>query len=348
MKLILWVLQGLLRLVALCVILYYTLICSIMIVRRGPRWWMRRSWDEVYDVQDRLNELVLGNLLEKQSKMKTVTIYTDGACSGNPGPGGWGAILMYGAHHKELSGGEANTTNNRMELTAVIAALSLLKEPCIVELWSDSKYVIDGLSKGWAAGWKKRGWIKSDKKPALNPDLWDRLLELTDIHTLITTGSRATRKMNIITAVMKWRWRRAGSGRESYFCGRGISCAGFPLVWEAEKESTNFPLLWKSRGAFLKNAADSGQFAGVFQEKYGWCGSFTNCSHQTHNSVKIIGYCIIKQRVLPTRCIFSLLKHTQQKGPPLAVLFVPSPLPHAGGFLRVFLVRGKKAVYNNG
>ena len=183
--------------------------------------------------------------------------------------------------------------------------------------------------------------------------------------------------MNIITAVMKWRWRRAGnisnfcgvalvcpkgaparravqasggagSGRESYFCGRGISCAGFPLVWEAEKESTNFPLLWKSRGAFLKNAADSGQFAGVFQEKYGWCGSFTNCSHQTHNSVKIIGYCIIKQRVLPTRCIFSLLKHTQQKGPPSAVLFVPSPLPHAGGFLRVFLVRGKKAVYNNG
>ena len=125
MKLILWVLQGLLRLVALCVILYYTLICSIMIVRRGPRWWMRRSWDEVYDVQDRLNELVLGNLLEKRSKMKTVTIYTDGACSGNPGPGGWGAILMYGAHRKELSGGEANTTNNRMELTAVIAALSL-------------------------------------------------------------------------------------------------------------------------------------------------------------------------------------------------------------------------------
>ena len=85
MELILWVLQGLLRLVALCVILYYTLICSIMIVRRGPRWWMRRSWDEVYDVQDRLNELIFGKLLEKQSKMKTVTIYTDGACSGNPG-----------------------------------------------------------------------------------------------------------------------------------------------------------------------------------------------------------------------------------------------------------------------
>ena len=116
--------------------------------------------------------------------MKTVTIYTDGACSGNPGPGGWGAILMYGAHKRELSGGEANTTNNRMELTAVIEALSILKEPCIVDLWSDSKYVIDGLSKGWAKGWKARGWVKSDKKPALNPDLWDRLLALTDVHTL--------------------------------------------------------------------------------------------------------------------------------------------------------------------
>ena len=110
--------------------------------------------------------------------MKQVTIYTDGACSGNPGPGGWGAILMYGAHKRELSGGEADTTNNRMELTAVIRALSLLKEPCIVELWSDSKYVIDGLSKGWAKGWKAKGWVKSDKKPALNPDLWDELLRL--------------------------------------------------------------------------------------------------------------------------------------------------------------------------
>ncbi len=116
--------------------------------------------------------------------MKTVTIYTDGACSGNPGPGGWGAILMYGAHKRELCGGEANTTNNRMELTAVIQALSLLKEPCIVDLWSDSKYVIDGLSKGWAKGWKARGWKKADKKPALNPDLWDQLLTLTDIHSL--------------------------------------------------------------------------------------------------------------------------------------------------------------------
>ena len=116
--------------------------------------------------------------------MKTVTIYTDGACSGNPGPGGWGAILMYGPHSRELSGGAAETTNNRMELTAVIQALSLLKEPCIVDLWSDSKYVIDGMEKGWAKGWKARGWKKADKKPALNPDLWDRLLALTAVHSI--------------------------------------------------------------------------------------------------------------------------------------------------------------------
>ena len=89
--------------------------------------------------------------------MKQVTIYTDGACSGNPGPGGWGAVLLYGTHRKEISGGEAATTNNRMELTAVIAALSLLKEPCIVELYSDSKYVIDALEKGWAQGLEKAG-----------------------------------------------------------------------------------------------------------------------------------------------------------------------------------------------
>ena len=116
--------------------------------------------------------------------MKTVILYTDGACSGNPGPGGWGAILEYPGHEKEFSGGEENTTNNRMELTAVIEGLSKLKEPCIVELYSDSKYVIDGLEKGWAEGWKKRGWIKSDKKPALNPDLWDRLLTLTHTHQM--------------------------------------------------------------------------------------------------------------------------------------------------------------------
>ena len=109
--------------------------------------------------------------------MKTVTIYTDGACSGNPGPGGWGAILQYGEHRREMSGGEAETTNNRMELTAVIEALSALKEPCTVELYSDSKYVIDALEKGWVYNWQQNGWRKKDKKPALNVDLWQQLLE---------------------------------------------------------------------------------------------------------------------------------------------------------------------------
>ena len=114
--------------------------------------------------------------------MKTITLYTDGACSGNPGPGGWGAILEWEGHEKELSGGEISTTNNRMELTGVIRGLEALKEPCMVELYSDSKYVIDALEKGWAVGWQKRGWVKSDKKPALNPDLWQRLLELCQVH----------------------------------------------------------------------------------------------------------------------------------------------------------------------
>jgi len=121
-------------------------------------------------------------IFSEENRMKTVTIYTDGACSGNPGPGGWGAILMYGEHKKELSGGERQTTNNRMELTGVIEALRALKQPCAVELYSDSKYVIDALEKGWARGWKARGWIKSDKKPALNPDLWEILLQLCDYH----------------------------------------------------------------------------------------------------------------------------------------------------------------------
>ena len=116
--------------------------------------------------------------------MKTVTLYTDGACSGNPGPGGWGVILSYNGVEKELSGGDANTTNNRMELLAVISGLEALKEPCRVELYSDSKYVIDGLSKGWAASWRKNGWRKADKKPALNPDLWEKLLNLVEKHEL--------------------------------------------------------------------------------------------------------------------------------------------------------------------
>ena len=113
-----------------------------------------------------------------------VEIFTDGACSGNPGPGGWGAILRCKGKEKELSGGEAHTTNNRMELTAVIKALEALKYPCQVLITTDSKYVSEAVTKGWAVGWKKRGWKKGDGKPALNPDLWEQLLALLDIHTV--------------------------------------------------------------------------------------------------------------------------------------------------------------------
>ena len=114
--------------------------------------------------------------------MKNIEIFTDGACSGNPGPGGWGAVLRYGGHEKELSGGEAHTTNNRMELTAVIASLKALKEPCEVTLTTDSQYVVNGITKGWAESWKKNNWRKADKKPAINPDLWGELLDLLEIH----------------------------------------------------------------------------------------------------------------------------------------------------------------------
>lgn len=116
--------------------------------------------------------------------MKTVEIYTDGACSGNPGPGGYGAVLKYNGAVRELCGGEASTTNNRMEMTAVIVALEALKEQCFVILTSDSKYVIDALSKGWAKKWKANGWRRSGREKALNPDLWDRLLTLTDYHKM--------------------------------------------------------------------------------------------------------------------------------------------------------------------
>ena len=114
--------------------------------------------------------------------MKTVTIYTDGACSGNPGPGGYGAILVYGGAEKEFSGGEARTTNNRMELLGAITGLEALKEPCEVVLTSDSKYLVDAVNKNWAAGWRAKGWKKADGKPALNVDLWERLLALLDTH----------------------------------------------------------------------------------------------------------------------------------------------------------------------
>ena len=114
--------------------------------------------------------------------LKYVEIFTDGACSGNPGPGGWGAILRYNGKERELSGGENETTNNRMELTAAIKALSALKEPCKVRLVTDSKYVADGITQGWAESWQKNGWRKADKKPALNVDLWEELLKLLKIH----------------------------------------------------------------------------------------------------------------------------------------------------------------------
>ncbi len=144
----------------------------------------RKSAQEVFDILASFMYPWRWRIFKRNEPMKTVTLYTDGACSGNPGPGGWGAILMYGRHKKELSGGEASTTNNRMELTAVIRGLEALTEPCVVDLWSDSKYVIDALDKGWAKSWRARGWVKGDKKPALNPDLWERLLELCERHTV--------------------------------------------------------------------------------------------------------------------------------------------------------------------
>ena len=116
--------------------------------------------------------------------MKQIEMFTDGACSGNPGPGGWGTILRYQGTEKELSGGESQTTNNRMELSAVINGLEALKEPCEVKVTTDSRYVVDGITKGWARSWRADGWRKKDKKPALNPDLWERLLELTEKHSV--------------------------------------------------------------------------------------------------------------------------------------------------------------------
>ena len=114
--------------------------------------------------------------------MKQITLYTDGACSGNPGPGGWAAILLYGEAEKVLSGGEASTTNNRMELTAAIEGLKALKEPCTVTLYSDSRYLVDAVNLGWARGWRNRGWMRTKKDPAKNPELWAELLRLLEKH----------------------------------------------------------------------------------------------------------------------------------------------------------------------
>ncbi len=114
--------------------------------------------------------------------MKTIELYTDGACSGNPGPGGYGVILRYGSYEKELSAGFRQTTNNRMELLAAIIGLEALKEPCTVNLYSDSKYLVNALEKGWLSSWRSGGWKKADKKPVLNVDLWQRLVPLLDKH----------------------------------------------------------------------------------------------------------------------------------------------------------------------
>lgn len=118
-----------------------------------------------------------------EKPQKQVAIFTDGACKGNPGPGGWGALLRMGTREKELSGGEADTTNNRMEMRAVIEALNALKEPCRVDLYSDSKYVIDGITK-WIHGWQKRGWVNAAKKPVANAEMWRELLAASARHQI--------------------------------------------------------------------------------------------------------------------------------------------------------------------
>ena len=127
--------------------------------------------------------------------MNRLVIYTDGACSGNPGPGGWGALLLFGEHEKELCGGEAETTNNRMELTAAIEALNALKRPCELELWTDSQYVKGGIT-GWIHGWKKNGWKTANKKPVKNVELWQALDEALQRHQV------------------EWHWVKGHAGHE--------------------------------------------------------------------------------------------------------------------------------------
>ncbi len=120
----------------------------------------------------------------KERYMQKVEIYTDGSCLRNPGPGGWGAVLVYKGLEKEMSGGEPDTTNNRMELTAAIKALEALKVPCEVDMTTDSRYLCDGMEKGWAVSWRAKGWKRADNSPALNPDLWERLLQLCAVHSV--------------------------------------------------------------------------------------------------------------------------------------------------------------------
>jgi ribonuclease HI len=119
---------------------------------------------------------------EAPVELKNVTIYTDGGCLGNPGPGGYGVVLIYGTKRKELSGGFRRTTNNRMELMAAIRGLESLKHPCRVTLHSDSEYLVNAMEKGWARRWRDNGWRRNKKEKAINPDLWEHLLELCDIH----------------------------------------------------------------------------------------------------------------------------------------------------------------------
>lgn len=140
---------------------------------------------------------------------KKVTIYTDGACSGNPGKGGWGAILLYGDTKKEICGGEAQTTNNQMELMAAISALELLKSPCIVDLYSDSTYVLKGISE-WLPAWKARGWKTADKKPVKNVEYWQRLEAATQAHTI------------------KWHWVKGHNGDELNERADELARAGIP------------------------------------------------------------------------------------------------------------------------
>ena len=135
--------------------------------------------------------------------MREVDIYTDGACQGNPGPGGYGVVLLSGEHRKELSAGYRRTTNNRMELLAVIEGLAALNEKCKVRVYSDSKYVVDALAKGWAVKWRKNGWMRNKQEAAINPDLWERLLDLCQGH------------------VMSYHWVKGHSGnRENERCDR--------------------------------------------------------------------------------------------------------------------------------
>lgn len=130
--------------------------------------------------------------------MKEITIYTDGACSGNPGPGGWGAVLIFGNNQKEISGGAKDTTNNIMEMTAVIEALKLLKEPCVVSLYSDSAYVVNAFKEHWIEGWIAKGWVNSKKEPVKNKELWLEMIELTNKHKVnfIKVKGHSTNELN--------------------------------------------------------------------------------------------------------------------------------------------------------